>query len=275
MDGRLVLACPYDPAARFQVGQAMQRNKLIYALSDAALVVNSDYGKGGTWTGATEQLDKLKLVPVYVRANGVMGRGLEALRERGAAPWPAPETPEALERILDASPEVECGGTPGGAGDPGPEPDGAPEQRTLSMDVREESAPSGDDRPAEAAVPTSTPEPCAVGDSTLAGELFAKVGELIECMDGPRTEAGVAEALQVPKKLAEAWLVRFTEGKIRELFEGANLCKTEAEVAETLQISGKPVRICLRRLVEGGVLDKLFRPVRYRSNDPIGPLFNQ
>ena len=58
MDGRLVLACPYDPAARFQVGQAMQRNKLIYALSDAALVVNSDYGKGGTWTGATEQLDR-------------------------------------------------------------------------------------------------------------------------------------------------------------------------------------------------------------------------
>ena len=42
MDGRLVLASPYDPAARFQVGHAMQRNKLIYALSDAALVVNSD-----------------------------------------------------------------------------------------------------------------------------------------------------------------------------------------------------------------------------------------
>ena len=101
MDGRLILVSPYDPAARFQVGHAMQRNKLIYALSDAALVVNSDYGKGGTWTGATEQLDKLKLAPVYVRANGEMGRGLEALRERGAMPWPEPETPEALERILD------------------------------------------------------------------------------------------------------------------------------------------------------------------------------
>ena len=40
MDGRLVLLCPYDPAAGFLVGHAMQRNKLIYALSDAALVVN-------------------------------------------------------------------------------------------------------------------------------------------------------------------------------------------------------------------------------------------
>ena len=221
MDGRLVLACPYDPAARFQVGHAMQRNKLIYALSDAALVVNSDYGKGGTWTGATEQLDKLKLAPVYVRANGEMGRGLEALRERGARPWPAPETPEALERILDAAPDAEGGGTPAGAGDPGPEPDGAPAQRTLPTDVQEESAPSEDDRPAEtAAAPTTTPQPCAVADSTLAGELFAKVGELMERMDGPRTEATVSDELQVSKKQAEVWLVRFAEGKIRDLFEG-------------------------------------------------------
>ena len=54
----------------------MQRNKLIYALASAALAVNSDYQKGGTWAGAVEQLDKLKFVPVYVRANGETGRGL-------------------------------------------------------------------------------------------------------------------------------------------------------------------------------------------------------
>ena len=123
--------------------------------------------------------------------------------------------------------------------------------------------------------PTSTPKPCAVADSTLAGELFAKVRELIERMDGPRKEATIADELQVSKKQAEAWLVRFAEGQIRKLFEDANLCKTEAEVAETLQVSGKQVRICLKRLVEEKVLDKLSRPVRYRSNDPIGPLFNQ
>ena len=120
----------------------MQRNKLIYALSDAALVVNSDYGKGGTWTGAVEQLDKLKLVPVHVRANGEMGEGLEGLRERGAIPWPEPGTPGALERILDAAPSVECS---------------APEQRALSMDVREESVASEDDRRAETAAPGRPP----------------------------------------------------------------------------------------------------------------------
>ena len=101
MDGRLVLTSPYDPAARFQVGQAMQRNKLIYALSDTALVVNSDYGKGGTWAGAVEQLDKLKLVPVYVRDAGEAGKGLKGLQDRGARRWPELGTPEGLEELLD------------------------------------------------------------------------------------------------------------------------------------------------------------------------------
>ena len=260
MDGRLVLISPYDPAARFQVGHAMQRNKLIYALSDAALVVNSDYGKGGTWTGAVEQLDKLKLVPVYVRADGEMGKGLEGLRERGARPWPDPEMPEALERILDAAPSEEYT---------------APGQRPLSMDFQDGSAPSGDDRQAEPAAPARTPEPCAAADPTPADELFAKARELIERMDGSRTEAGVAEELQVSKKQAEVWLVRFAEGKIRELFKEAEVCKTEAEITGTLRLSGKQVRVCLKRLVEEGVLDKLSRPVRYRSNDSIGLLFNQ
>ena len=65
------------------------------------------------------------------------------------------------------------------------------------------------------------------------------------------------------------------QSQVKNLFEGANLCKTEAEVAETLQVSRKQVRICMKRLVEDKVLDKLSRPVRYRSNDPIGPLFDQ
>jgi len=100
MDGRLVLVSPYDPAAGFHVGQAMQRNKLIYALADAALVVSSDCGKGGTWTGAVEQLEKLKFVPVYVRSGAETGKGLEALRGKGALVWPEPDTAEGFEEAL-------------------------------------------------------------------------------------------------------------------------------------------------------------------------------
>jgi predicted Rossmann fold nucleotide-binding protein DprA/Smf involved in DNA uptake len=100
MDGRLVLVSTYDPVAGFNVGHAMQRNKLIYALADAALVVSSDYEKGGTWAGAVEQLERLRFVSVYVRSNGQTGKGLEALRQKGALPWPNPETPEALKGVL-------------------------------------------------------------------------------------------------------------------------------------------------------------------------------
>ena len=276
MGGCLVLACPYDPAARFQVGHAMQRNKLIYALSDAALVVNSDHGKGGTWTGATEQLDKLKLVPVYVRANGGMGSGLEALRERGAMPWPDPGTPEALERILDTLPGTEYDRTSTDASDPNPKPDGTPVQRTLSVGVQEESVPSEDDRQRKTASLTGTLTPCAVADSSLAGELFVKVGELIERMDrSKRTEVIVADELQVSRKQAKVWLERFAEEKIRKMFKDTNLCKTETEIADILQIPNNHVRNCLKILVNNEIIDKLFRPVRYCSKDPNCTLFNQ
>ncbi len=100
MEGQLVLISPYDPAAGFNVGHAMQRNKLIYALADAALVVDSDYEKGGTWAGAVEQLEKLRLVPVYVRSKGETGKGLGALRRRGALPWPNPVTLEEFVAVV-------------------------------------------------------------------------------------------------------------------------------------------------------------------------------
>ena len=45
LEGQLVLISPYDSSAGFNVGHAMQRSKLIYALADAALVVSSDYEK--------------------------------------------------------------------------------------------------------------------------------------------------------------------------------------------------------------------------------------
>lgn len=103
LEGRLVLISPYDPGARFNVGHAMQRNKLIYALADAALVVNAEEGKGGTWAGATEQLEKLRLVPVYVRATGEDSQGLDALRRKGALPWPNPRDGHGLRAILAAT----------------------------------------------------------------------------------------------------------------------------------------------------------------------------
>jgi predicted Rossmann fold nucleotide-binding protein DprA/Smf involved in DNA uptake len=111
MDSQLVLISLCDPAAGFDVGNAMQRNKIIYALADAALVVNSDLNKGGTWAGAAEQLEKFHFVPVYVRADEDVP-GLHALQQKGALVWPDPQTPEQLAALLKAKPQPSSGKLP-------------------------------------------------------------------------------------------------------------------------------------------------------------------
>ncbi len=64
--GRLTLISLHKPDAPFTVGAAMERNKAIYALSDAAVIVSCDSDKGGTWAGAEENARR-KWVPAFVR----------------------------------------------------------------------------------------------------------------------------------------------------------------------------------------------------------------
>ena len=249
MGGRLALICPYDPAAGFQVGHAMQRNKLIYALADAALVINSDYRKGGTWNGAVEQLDKLNFVPVYVRSHGECGKGLDDLRERGAIPWPDPKTPETLEMCLTVPPTLGSQ---------------APEDGTVSPPERDEP-PSPSSTPADASIPTP------------AEKLFTMVTTLLDSMNAPRTEPHVAEYLNVSGPQARSWLKQFIEEKIRELFKRTDELRTEAEIAQTLQVPGSQVRSSLKRLVEEGSIEKIprSRPTRYQRAGSIGALFDR
>lgn len=239
MGGRLALICPYDPAARFHVGHAMQRNKLIYALADAALVVNSDDRKGGTWAGASEQLTRLNLVPVYVRTRGDVTRGLSELQKLGAKPWPNPETAQKLEAILAAA------------------------------DVPAPSAPE----------PAVLQEPLLTTHRSPADELFAKVTELLQHMDGPRTIDRVAKELQIPKTLAGDWLKRFVDMKLRTLFKGSDTSRAIPELAQALQVRRGQVPPYLKHLVKEGLVekvkDKKSGRVRYRSLGLIGPLFGR
>lgn len=64
VNNSLVLISPYNPEAGFNVGNAMGRNKLIYVLSDATIVIKSDT-KGGTWEGSKENILN-KWVPLWV-----------------------------------------------------------------------------------------------------------------------------------------------------------------------------------------------------------------
>ncbi|MCI0745224.1 MAG: DNA-processing protein DprA [Verrucomicrobia subdivision 3 bacterium] len=89
-DGRLVLITPYVPNAGFSIGGAMGRNKLIYGLSDYAVVISSDFQTGGTWAGATEAL-KANWCPVFVRSSDSAPKGNAELIKLGAAAMPCEE----------------------------------------------------------------------------------------------------------------------------------------------------------------------------------------
>ena len=181
---QLVLVSPYDPSAGFNVGHAMQRNKLIYALADAGLVVDAQRNKGGTWAGATEQLTKLRLVPIYVRSTDDGSSGLEALIEMGARRWPNPEAREALIGLL--------------AGAPGPaEVPVVSEARQLPFIAQ------GDAEAPEREAALSEPP------FDAAGELFQAVGAVVlRVLRNAATADDVARALAVTKRQAEKWLKR-------------------------------------------------------------------
>ena len=96
-------------------------------------------------------------------------------------------------------------------------------------------------------------------------------------MDGPRTDARVAEELQIPGKLAEAWLKSFVEMKLRKLFESSSTPKTAAEVVEELRFPMHQVRSCLKRLLDEGVGEKVPRSpaCQVSFHASIGPLFDK
>ena len=203
LDGQLVLISPYDPNAGFNVGHAMQRNKLIYALADASLVVSSDLNKGGTWSGAIEQLDKFKFVPVYVRSTGESSPGLEALRSKGAIAWPNPQDAEAFERVFEAAM-------------PGPAAPSQSELEPLSSDPTGER--TSDPLPSVAQEPEATYEMATQKLSTPAEALFTAVREVLQLLlRVPLKDAEVAAALAVSNAQAKAWLQRLVdEGSIEK-----------------------------------------------------------
>lgn len=82
-DGELCIASPYAPNAPFRAGNAMGRNKIVYALSQVTFVVASDKDSGGTWAGAKEALNR-RYAAVAVWAGEGAKDGNHALIGRGA-----------------------------------------------------------------------------------------------------------------------------------------------------------------------------------------------
>ena len=203
--GRLVVVSAYDPAAGFNVGHAMQRNKAIYAMSDAGLVVTSDFNKGGTWTGAIEQLQKFKLVPVFVRNGPSAGRGNQALLQQGGVAWPEPSNGEELADAICSAKEERAK---------------EPKQESLGLRLREEKGSyeaevvRSSEAPSNLGRPEVQPSKQSPSDKLMSAVSAIMVGILRE----PMSDKEIADLLNVSKAQVQVWLTVLREqGKVEKL----------------------------------------------------------
>jgi len=205
LEGRLLLFSSDAPSARFQVWRAMARNKLIYALADAALVVSSAKGEGGTWAGATEQLQKLRFCPVHVLIDPRGGPGLAALQELGAKPWPDPDTPQALQDLLSGG-MLQGSRAEHSAAELAPAVNEPPRQGSLLDEAASESR-----FDTTAAVEQKAPSP--------ADELAAYVDALVlRSLEVPLRVEDLAVLLDVSKTEVRRWCQRLEQqGRLRKL----------------------------------------------------------
>ena len=218
LNHKMVLISHCDPSAGFNVGNAMQRNKLIYALADAALVVNSDV-KGGTWTGAVEQLEKLKFLPIHVRSTGSSTAGLDALRAKGALEWPNPSDADSLEAVFNVTvPSSNSSTSPQSSFSLDPDdnmgsdgkvvPDYRVSENSSANNLIKEQKPDPVTHKSTESLAKNSPPSDQAPDELL----FAKVSELIQpLLTSPKTSEEVAAALNVSKTQATQWLNRLAE----------------------------------------------------------------
>jgi predicted Rossmann fold nucleotide-binding protein DprA/Smf involved in DNA uptake len=171
----------------------MDRNKVIYALSDAALVVSSAAENGGTWAGAVEALDAAR-VAVYVKANGSVKEGNRKLLARGGRPFP--EGPwEDLRSLFAPVAPAPTLFTP------------APEPAAAS------TAPESSHVPHEAEAAGPAPPEAHPRD---AFEVI--LPDLLLALAEPGTEKNLEQALGVVPAQAKAWLKRACdEGQVQKL----------------------------------------------------------
>lgn len=197
-DQKLILLSPFDPQAGFNVGNAMYRNKLIYSMADAALIVSCTLEKGGTWAGATEQLRKYRFVPVYILHESETG--LTALKKLGARVWPQVTSVEDLKSVLlqpdEYSPLLD-------------------EQPQLAL----KSSPTVPDQGivaghALANVLVSEPE----RNHNPSDVLFSTVRAILREYKSPTSERQIAQDLNVSIGQARVWLRRLEEeGTVQKL----------------------------------------------------------
>jgi predicted Rossmann fold nucleotide-binding protein DprA/Smf involved in DNA uptake len=218
-DGRLLLLSPYHPNARFTVGTAMGRNKLIYAMSDYSIIVSAEYKKGGTWAGAEEELKRKKSLSVFVRVGKDAPQGNSKLLDLGAIPLPVKsiDRNNFRQQLNDLAIKLR---------ENRPKED----QGLFDFQATQEVA------PAEEPLPTNelVNEKQAVGDSEVRAQecpstiYQAVLPVILNKLDSPATAQELAETLDVSKTQLNTWLKKAVdENKIIKLSRPVRYQKTD------------------------------------------------
>ncbi|MCY3671449.1 MAG: DNA-processing protein DprA [Alphaproteobacteria bacterium] len=258
LSGDLALVSPFNPEARFHVGNAMARNACIYCLADAAVVVCSETGKGGTWTGAIENL-KNGWVSLGVKPDSPPGSGNTELVEKGAKRL---ESGSFSQLMADAPPA-------------GPLFRKEPEHGTL----------------AEAESPAFGEPPQA--EDSLYKLFLARLADLTA--EKPAGVQGIAECLPLQRPQVENWLQRaLDEGRVEKTGRGqysampyapgspahedfyalflnnaASIASTVAmsidDISERLGLRRGQAADWLKRAAEEERMVRMEKPVRYRA----------
>ncbi len=238
LSGNLVLVSPNNPETGFDVGKAMSRNRYIYCLGDAVIVISSTAGKGGTWNGALEGV-KAGWVPVWVKPSSYSTSGNSNLVEHGAR-W-LPETLDSIASLL-AGPVVVS-------------PSEAPPVAASLFD--DDAASSGvmQEQPTATQLPRSTSEAIIAGTEVIEAQGTAAVHQaqsdiefydlfLIRCAQmtstDPLTSAEIADNLDVTKAQVDRWLTRGVSDKVIRRYRGPvryQYITTEGRQATLLSIA--------------------------------------
>lgn len=210
---RLTLVSPYDPDSRWFAYAAMERNKLLYGFSEAALVVASADESGGTWAGATEAL-RLGRVKVFVKTAGTMAPGNSKLLRKGGVAFPDPPwnglremftAPfEANGNLFAAKDQVQRAETASAAPSSGSRGERAAD-RGKTTGKRDPLAPE--------ASPLTQP-----GNRAVRSAYSLVIGEIEDLLNEPRSADWLAESLGVRRVQMTDWLDQAVlEGRFKKL----------------------------------------------------------
>jgi predicted Rossmann fold nucleotide-binding protein DprA/Smf involved in DNA uptake len=211
----LTLVSAYDPDSRWFAHLAMERNKLIYGLCDAALVVSSAAETGGTWAGAVEALNHRK-VKVFVKLTGVVAPGNPKLESMGGIAFP-PEPWDDIRSLF--TPPIEK--APPLFGTPLPEPF-APNGHADAK----KSATATPTEKEQSVVPPDPPREVDSGsvpakmhsDEPMSDAYRLVIESIVLLLNEARTDEWMAEKMNVRAVQMKEWLEKaVVEGRAKKL----------------------------------------------------------